>query len=167
MDANLLRPDVLHLLLIAIRLSFAHRRAKEHSTKRTISQFASIQRLMIESASLYSGVMLIYLVTYMTKTNYSIIFGDMVAPVIGIAFSLITIRMNDTFVTHDSTPSSEATNLSTVRFAITTRQGTDSTLRTEKDVSEHDSDTEIRELKDIDEEQRLPTELGSAGGSAV
>lgn len=55
---------------------------------------------------LYSSVMMIYLITYLTKTNYSIIFGDMVrasihgrsitvncylnkvCPTIGIAFSL-------------------------------------------------------------------------------
>ena len=75
--------------------------------------------------------------------------------------------MNDTFVTHGATPSENTANLSTVRFAVTTRQGTDSTLRTEKDVSEHDSATELPGLKDIEEEQRSPTELGTAGGSAV
>ena len=75
--------------------------------------------------------------------------------------------MNDAFVAHDSTPSTDATHLSTVRFAVATQQGTESTLRTEKDLSEHDNDIELNGLKDVYAGKTSPTEAGLAGGSAV
>jgi len=116
--------SILSTILIAIRLSLAQRHAEEYSTRRTISQFMSVQRILIESASLYSGNMLIYLATYLGKTNYSIIFGDMVSPLIGIAFSLITIRVKDALDDDNNTTTKGPSYLSTVRFAIATKQPT-------------------------------------------
>jgi flagellar biosynthesis/type III secretory pathway M-ring protein FliF/YscJ len=39
----------------------------------------AVQMILIESATMYAVSMLVYLITYKAKTNYSIIFGDMVS----------------------------------------------------------------------------------------
>jgi len=86
--------SVLCSLLIAGRLWYIRKRVQIH---RTLDTLTTVLRIVIESASIYSLTMLVYLITYTAKSNTSIIFGDMVSPVIGIAFSLITIRVHNAF----------------------------------------------------------------------
>jgi len=86
--------SVLCSILIAGRLWYIHKWVHIGGTTNTLK---AVLRIVIESASIYSLTMLIYLGTYVAKSNVSIIFGDMVSPVIGIAFSLITIRVHNAF----------------------------------------------------------------------
>jgi len=87
--------SVLSTCLIAVRLWYKGSRTEHYILERK-KTYLTAQKIFIESAMLYSSVMMIYLITYLTKTNYNIIFGDMVCPTIGIAFSLITIRVHGT-----------------------------------------------------------------------
>lgn len=86
--------SVLCSMLIAGRLWYIDKKVQ---FSRTTNVLTNVLRIVIESASIYSLTMLIYLTTYVRKSNVSIIFGDMVSPVIGIAFSLITIRVHNAF----------------------------------------------------------------------
>jgi len=86
--------SVLCSALIAGRLWYIH---KWVHISRTTNTLTTVLRIVIESASIYALTMLLYLGTYVAKKNVSIIFGDMVSPVIGIAFSLITIRVHNAF----------------------------------------------------------------------
>lgn len=86
--------SVLCSLLIAGRLWYIHQWI--HTSQMT-NTLKAVLRIVIESASIYSLTMLLYLATYVSKSNTSIIFGDLVSPVIGIAFSLITIRVHNAF----------------------------------------------------------------------
>ncbi|KAF8529762.1 hypothetical protein BU17DRAFT_79862 [Hysterangium stoloniferum] len=89
--------------LIATRIWYITERITEFSETKGRGKMRSVQRIFIESAAMYAVAMLIYLSTYLAKTNYSIIAGDTISPIIGIAFSLITIRVNDTFYSAPTT----------------------------------------------------------------
>jgi len=102
--------------LIAVRLWYVNRRVANYASGgRKTRRLIAIQRGIIESASLYSAIMFIYLVTYLAKTNYSIIFGDMVSPIIGIVFSLITIRISEAFAAQGVTSVTQTTTPPTPR----------------------------------------------------
>jgi len=111
--------------LIATRIWYITERVTEFSETKGRRKMRSVQRIFIESAAMYSGAMIVYMSTYLAKTNYNIIFGDMVSPIVGIAFSLITIRVNDTFYS-DSTTFGLARQTSPLAFRGQSRPGINS-----------------------------------------
>jgi len=86
--------SILCSLLIVGRLWYIRRKVR---FSRAMDTLTTVLRIVIESASIYSLTMLLYLSTYVSKLNVSIIIGDMVSPVIGIAFSLIIVRVHNAF----------------------------------------------------------------------
>ena len=65
--------------MITARLWYVNRSVAGRSSQTSVTKkLRTVQRIVVESASLYSGTMLLYLITYQLETNYSIIFGDMV-----------------------------------------------------------------------------------------
>jgi hypothetical protein len=80
----------LYVVLIAARLWYIRQRVQ---ISRTVGTLTTVMRIVIESASIYSISILLYLVTYVVKSNVSIIFGDMVRispPFLLLTFTSIT-----------------------------------------------------------------------------
>ncbi|KAK7453408.1 hypothetical protein VKT23_011673 [Stygiomarasmius scandens] len=63
----------------------------------------SVLHIMIESASLYTITALLTLIGYSTKMTWQFITIDMISPIIGISFTLISVRVNRHNSVNDST----------------------------------------------------------------
>ncbi|KAJ3992472.1 hypothetical protein F5050DRAFT_1811450 [Lentinula boryana] len=55
---------------------------------------ANVLHVIIESAALYTATALLTLIGYTTKNNWQFITFDMLSPIIGIAFTLISVRLS-------------------------------------------------------------------------
>ncbi|THV04189.1 hypothetical protein K435DRAFT_791210 [Dendrothele bispora CBS 962.96] len=54
----------------------------------------SILHIMIESATLYTTTAILLLIGYMAKSTWQFIVIDMISPIIGISFTLMSVRVN-------------------------------------------------------------------------
>ncbi|KZO99442.1 hypothetical protein CALVIDRAFT_561301 [Calocera viscosa TUFC12733] len=59
----------------------------------TVSSLWPVMAVLLESGSLYSGCVMITLITYVTQNNGSAVMTDLIVPVIGITFMLIIVRV--------------------------------------------------------------------------
>jgi len=88
-------------LLIAYRLWTRHSTLRDSRKAFGLTREAAI---MAESGAIYSITMILVIATYASKSNSFNVFLDMASPVIGVAFSLIVLRIGEdaTEATHIS-----------------------------------------------------------------
>ncbi|KAJ7358452.1 hypothetical protein DFH08DRAFT_1043514 [Mycena albidolilacea] len=76
--------------LMAFRLWLVDRRSKAYNVGRSL--FFATMLLLVESAALYFALQIVILVAFLSKSNLQIIILGSIPPVVGITFTLLTIR---------------------------------------------------------------------------
>ncbi|KAF9000324.1 hypothetical protein BDQ17DRAFT_1360043 [Cyathus striatus] len=98
-------------VLIAYRIWTIHRQVK------AVAQTSSIMRvvhIILESAGMYTLVLVLTLIGYLTKNNYQFTTLDATSPTIGIAFTLIIVRVGLGLSSDNTTVAA----VSTVRYNV-------------------------------------------------
>ncbi|KAJ3751539.1 hypothetical protein DFH05DRAFT_1539658 [Lentinula detonsa] len=78
--------------LIVARVSRIKRKVKGVAVQS--GGLATVLHVIIESAALYTATALFTLIGYTTKNNWQFITIDMLSPIIGISFTLISVRLS-------------------------------------------------------------------------
>ncbi|KIY67878.1 hypothetical protein CYLTODRAFT_454087 [Cylindrobasidium torrendii FP15055 ss-10] len=87
--------NVLCTLLIAFRIIRIRRGVKNNAALRGAAvPVDSVLAMIIESASIYSVSVIVFMVTYITGSNAQYILLDMMPPIIGITFTFIILRVS-------------------------------------------------------------------------
>ncbi|KAJ7060106.1 hypothetical protein C8F01DRAFT_1084505 [Mycena amicta] len=89
--------------LMAFRLWLVDRRSKAYNVGR--SQFFSTMLLLIESEALYFVLQVVVLAVFLAKSNIQLVLLGSIPPIVGIKFTLVTIR-----VAFRSRPSTECSS---------------------------------------------------------
>ncbi|KAJ3719762.1 hypothetical protein EV361DRAFT_945379 [Lentinula raphanica] len=106
--------NVLTTTLITARIWSIKRKVRGMALQ--TSGLASVLHIIIESAALYTTTALLTLIGYSTEQTWQFITIDMISPIIGISFTLISVRVSRStpsqaaYSTHD-TPSSNVVRI--------------------------------------------------------
>ncbi|KAJ6548752.1 hypothetical protein B0H19DRAFT_1031957 [Mycena capillaripes] len=77
--------------LMTFRLWLVDRRSKAYNVGR--SQFFSAMTLLVESVMLYFALQIVVLVAFLTKSNLELVLLGSIPAIVGITFTLVTIRV--------------------------------------------------------------------------
>ncbi|KAJ4465445.1 hypothetical protein J3R30DRAFT_2675345 [Lentinula aciculospora] len=105
--------NILTTSLITVRIWNIKRRV------RGISQsggLASVLHIIIESAGLYTTTALLTLIGYSTEQTWQFITIDMLSPIIGISFTLISVRVNRSTLSQNGYSTHDAPSSNVVRI---------------------------------------------------
>ncbi|KAJ7924140.1 hypothetical protein B0H13DRAFT_2315751 [Mycena leptocephala] len=120
--------------LMAFRLWSVDRRSKAYNVGR--SQFFSTMLLLIESAALYFVLQVLVLAAFLAKSNIQLVLLGSIPPIVGITFTLVTIR-----VAFRSRPSTEGSSQTPTVGSFGRRDlGIEIKISEEVIVAKHDSE---------------------------